>query len=311
MKQAGLLWKSYHYWAWMIFFGFLLPGVTSSRELDPAAVAFGSYPAVWGARISPDGQRIAYLRMHESDLPVAEVYDLENKKVTRIVASVKDEIDVKQCTWASDERLLCSFYSAHKDAPFIFPVTRLVGVDVDGSRMKVLLQDRLSRDGVWSQFQDHVIDLLRDEPMHILIGMPDREGLGVARLNIYSGTTRPVERSHGSARGWMTDGKGDVRVRMMMNRVKIKWQARKSESQSWDTLHEEKLSDLSQHYRPLGFGEGTDELLVARLHEGKVALWSEDLSGEKPDRLIFSHPDVDVNSVKIRTAGRDQRLVGV
>ena len=131
MKQAGLLWKSYHYWAWMIFFGFLLPGVTSSRELDPAAVAFGSYPAVWGARISPDGQRIAYLRMHESDLPVAEVYDLENKKVTRIVASVKDEFDVKQCTWASDERLLCSFYSAHKDAPFIFPVTRLVGVDDD------------------------------------------------------------------------------------------------------------------------------------------------------------------------------------
>ena len=117
---------------------FLLPGLAQSDEPDAAAVAFGSYPAVWGARLSPDGKRIVYLRMHESDLPVAKVFDIEKKKVNLILSSVQNEFDVYGCEWASHDRILCSFEKAHKDGSRIYPVTRLVGVNPDGSRMKVL-----------------------------------------------------------------------------------------------------------------------------------------------------------------------------
>ena len=309
MERLGRFVRSLCFYLLALSLGLVAPKASLSNEPDPAAVAFGSYPAVWNARLSPDGKRVAFISMHESDLPIASVFDIERKQAQLIAASVKDEFDLRRCDWANNDRLLCSFYSIHKDGSRMYPVTRLVGVDADGSRMKVLLQNKLSRDGVWSQFQDDVVDLLVDEPKHILIAMPDRDGLGVARLNIHSGTTRIVERPNSQVRHWMADGEGEIRVRQKLNKREIEWQARASGIGKWKTLHEEKLVDLSQHYAPLGFGEGPDELIVIKHHEGKAALWAEDLSGRTPDRMVFSHPDVDVATVV--TAGRDQRLVGV
>ncbi|MEE3326816.1 MAG: S9 family peptidase [Myxococcota bacterium] len=309
MKRVGLFRKPYRCWAWLIGLGFLLPGVTFSSEPDPAAVAFGSHPAFWGARLSPDGKRISYLRMHESDLPVAEVFDIEKGQRNLLLASAKDTFDISECFWANNERLLCSFYSVYRDGALMYPVTRLVGVNADGSRMKVLLQQPLSRKGVRYQFQDQIVDLLAEEPKHVLIAMPDREGLGVARLDIYKGTTRTVERPHSTVRDWMADGEGEIRLRQKLNKREIEWQARASGSGKWKTLHEERLVDLSQSYLPLGFGEGADELIVSKYHEGKNALWVEDLAGEAPDRLVFSHPDVDLANVA--RVGKKQRLAGV
>ena len=290
---------------------FLLPGLAQSDEPDAAAVAFGSYPAVWGARLSPDGKRIVFLSMHESDLPIALVYDIDKKAVNLVAASQKDDFDLKSCRWANNNRLLCSFDGIYRDRSLMYPVTRLVGVNADGTQMKVLLQNRLARDRHPDQFQDKIIDLLPDQPKKILIAIPERGGLGVARLDIYSGSVRKEERSHPTVRHWISDGEGNIRIRMKMDERETEWQGRASGSQKWEPLHEQKLTDLSQYYEPLGFGERTDELLVSKLHEGRAALWAENLDAEVPDRLIFSHPEVDLASVTVKRAGMKQRLVGV
>jgi len=302
--ECGFKWL-----AVLVSLGLFLPGFAQSNEPDPAAVAFGSYPTLWGARLSPDGKRILYLRMHESDLPIAKVFDIEKRENNLILSSVKDEFDVYRCVWANNDRILCSFFSAHKDGSRIYPVTRLVGVNPDGSRMKVLMQSKLLMEGIRHQFHDRIIDLLPEDPKNVLIAMPDREGLGVSRLNIYSGRSRDQERSNSTVRHWISDGHGKVRVRMKMSKRKIRWEGRSSGSKKWKLLHEEELTDLKQYYHPVAFGESRNELLVSKRHDGKVALWAEDLSGEVPDRLIFAHPEVDISY--LRMTGKHQRLVAV
>ena len=95
----------------------------------------------------------------------------------------------------------------------------------------------------------------------------------MARLDIYSGSVRKEERSHPTVRDWISDGEGNIRIRMKMDERETEWQGRASGSKKWEPLHEQKLTDLSQYYEPLGFGERTDELLVSKLHEGRAALW--------------------------------------
>ena len=310
MKRLGR--KSGFRWlAVLVSVGLLLSGLAKSSEPHPAAVAFGSFPQAWGARISPDGKRIVFLSMHESDLPIALVYDIDKKAVNLVAASQKDEFELKSCVWANSNRLLCSFYSIHQARSFLYPVTRLVGVNADGTQMKVLLQNRLAKERHVAQFQDKIIDLLPDEPTRILIAIPNREGLGVAHLDIYSGSVRKEERPHPTVRDWISDGEGNIRVRMKMNERNIEWQGRAYESSKWKSLHKHKITDLSHYYEPLGFGERTDELLVMKLHEGRVALWAENLDAEVPDRLIFSHPEVDLAGVWVKRTGMKQRLVGV
>ena len=290
---------------------FLLPGLAQSDEPDAAAVAFGSFPAVWGARLSPDGKRIVYLRMHESDLPVAEVFDIEKKQVNIVAASKRHEYDVNFCHWANNDRLLCSFYAAYKDRKLrslVYPVTRLVGVNADGSQMEILLEKKMVRSGVRYPLQDKIIDYLPDRPDEILIALPSRRygSLGVALLNIYSGAVSKKERSKSGVGRWMSDSQGDIRVRKRGR----EWQVRAPGGRKWKRLNKtEGTNPVVPAYTPLGFGDGANELFVAKPHEGRLALWAEDLGGEKPDRLIFSHPEVDFSSPLV--LGKNRRLVAV
>ena len=305
-RKSGFQWL-----ALLVGVGLFLPGLAGSDEPDAAAVAFGSHPALWGARLSPDGKRIVYLRMHESDLPVAEVFDIEKKKTNLILASVKDEFDVEECFWASNERLLCRFSSVFQHRWRLYEATRLVGVNADGSGMLILLHKRLSRDSGWTQFQDQIVDLLPEQPDKILIALLDSDGWGITSLNIETGAMIAKQRPRQDVSNWISDGKGEIRIRRKVNSRRIRWEGRTAGNQEWHSLHERPLGDSSQDYWPIGFGEGANDLFVVKAHEGKEALWMEEIGGEAPDRLIFSHPEVDVSGLARLNAGKNRRVVAV
>ena len=305
-RKSGFRWL-----AALVSVGLLLSGLAKSSEPHPAAVAFGSLPAAWGARLSPDGKRIVYLSMHESDLPVALVYDIEEKKTNLILASKKDEFDVEECFWASNERLLCRFSSIFQYRWRSYGATRLVGVNADGSGMLILLEKRLSRDSGWTQFQDQIVDLLLEQPDEVLIALRDRDGLGLTNLNIETGAMIAKQSPRHDVRRWISDGKGELRIRMKVNSRRVRWEGRTAGNQEWHLLDERPLGDGSQEYWPIGFGEGANDLFFIKAHEGKQALWMEEIGGEAPDRLVFSHPEVDVSGFAKLNAGKNRRVVAV
>lgn len=268
---------------------------------------FGTLPSIWGVQLSPDGKKISALQAHKSGLPIAIVVDLVTGKASLIAASDKDRFDLAWCRWASDERLLCSYRGVDRDAGHLFSATRLIGVDPDGSDLVVLLQRKLRND--FAQFQDRIVDWLPDEPDSVLVMVPDGAGSGVGKLDVRTGGLKKVVRSRTNARHWLTDGSGQLRVRLLQDDKGIEWQYRRSDdSRKWRTLAKYDYGARID-FDPVGFGEDRDRLLVFEPSKGRIALKSLDLTDDPTPELVYAHPEVDVSG-GLRL-GRHQRLVGV
>jgi len=134
----------------------------------------------------------------------------------------------------------------------------------------------------------------------------------VRPVDIYSGDTGiPVETQSGYV-GWRSDGRGLARLYWRMNRNDLRWKYRRSGKSKWRKLHKTKIADLydlEHHYIPVGFGEDPDRLLVVKPHDGRLALWSEDLNGKRDDEVVFSHPEVDIAGTLV--LGKFKRTVAV
>jgi dipeptidyl aminopeptidase/acylaminoacyl peptidase len=274
---------------------------------DPLAVAFGTLPAIWGVKLSPDGSKLSFLQMHPQDLPVAAVLDMRRGKVNLALASVEDEFDVQWCEWANNERLLCGFYGVVRDAHMLYSVTRLVAVDADGSDMRVLLQRRVRDE--FAQYQDQIVDWLPDDPKHVLVTMPSTRGSGVNRLDVYSGQTQFEIGDRDGVRAWLSDGRGTPRVRLYASERKSEWSYRRPGESRWRELHESKPTAQEIVYSPIGFGLDPNRLFVIKPHEGRLALWAEDLGAERESELVFAHPEVDVGGAHF--LGKFRRMVAI
>jgi dipeptidyl aminopeptidase/acylaminoacyl peptidase len=273
---------------------------------DPLAVAFGTMPDLWGVRMSPDGTKVSFLQMHPDDLPILRILDLTTGKANLAMASMQDGFDIQWCEWANNQRLLCGF-SAVAGGWDLYSVTRLVAANADGSEMKVLLQRKLSDQ--FAQFQDQIVDWLVDDPKRVLVVMPNNKGATLKPLDVYSGGTgAAIERKSGFVR-WISDGRGSARLYRYMSEDQIRWHYRLSGERKWRKLHKSKMTDLDDEFYPIGFGEDPNGLLVLKPHEGRVALWSMDLKGEKDDEIVFSHPEVDVDGPDI--LGKFRRIVAI
>ncbi len=293
---------------------------SSAAPQDPLAVAFGTMAGLWGVQISPDGAKVSFLQMHPDDLPILRVLDLNTSEANLALASTRDGFDLQWCDWANNERLLCSFFGTSK-AEGSFVVTRLVAVNADGSNLKVLIQNHV--EGSFSQFLDAIVDWLVDDPRRVLVEVPNfkpgsidvyrrshmsSRGFSVRPVDIYSGETGgPVETQAGFV-SWISDGRGMSRLYRRVTLNHIRWKYRRSGERKWRKLHKAKVSDLDDYY-PVGFGADPDQLLVLKPHEGRLALWSEDLKREKDDKIVFSHPVVDVDGVSI--LGKFRRIVAI
>ena len=278
-------------------------------KADPLAVKFGTLPDVSGMHLSPDGTKVSLLKWLASDIPAAVVFDLKAKKGMLVASSKKGEAKIQWCDWATNERLLCGYRTVNNffGAGGYLPMTRLVGVNADGTDLKVLVDRKLADE--FSQYQDRVIDWLPDDPDDVLIQVPSTYGSAAGRLNIHTGYTANDISTRERTYDWMADGHGNVRLYFNIVRDTGKWYVRRTKDADWTVLYESKLSDLKDHFQPAGFGANENELLYFDSKDGHLALWAEDLStGEKP-RLIFSDPTVDIGG--LLTLGKYQRLVAV
>ncbi len=280
----------------------------SKSSLASDAATFGTLPVMWGVELSPSGEKISALQMHASGVPIAAVVSLSTGKTSLLAASEKDRFDLTWCRWANDERLLCGYRGVAHDAGDPYYVTRLIGVDVDGSDMKVLMQRQLRDE--FAQFQDRIIDYLPDDPHKVLVIVPDEAGSGVDELDIRTGRLDRLIRSRADAFDWMTDGTGRLRIRMLMDEKGVEWQFRRATGNDWHPLREFPFEAATPTFSPIGFGEDPDQLLVFESHDGRIALLSMNLSRDDPEpTLVYGRPDVDLAGVV--HLGRQQRLVGV
>lgn len=284
-------------------------GAVAEMDIDTAASHFGQLQAVWGMRLSPDGQSVSLLRLHPEGFPIAMVIDLRTGKGGLILASdVAKSMDLDGCAWATDERLLCSYYGIQPYLGDYYTATRLVAVNVDGSNQRVLAQ-RQQR-GEQASHQAAVTDWLPDDPQHILMPVVKDYGQGVSRIDIEKNKTKTVVKPKRSVWGFLSDGRGNPRVRIDYDRTHRDLQYRLAGENKWRPLHRSEPDDLEDGYWPIGFADDPNGLFVFDLHEGRRSIFLEKLGEEKIEReLVYAHPEVDIDDFLY--LGKYRRPIGV
>jgi dipeptidyl aminopeptidase/acylaminoacyl peptidase len=285
------------------------PAPGETLEADPLAHAFGTMPTIRGVQLSPDGSKISFLMMHETDVPVVIVHDLGSGNSKLVLASDGEKADLYWCEWASNERLLCGYHGIAEGLGTKKSATRLVAVDPDGSNRLVLMDRKLKRKRVfYKQYQDNVVDWLPDDPTHVLVQEPSNRGSGVSRIDIHSGKMSRVSRTKDNTYAWMSDGRGTPRLRLRMTERTLGWHYRLSGESKWHGLHESKM-EKPDEYTPVGFGEDPNSLLVIKPLNGRLALFETKLANDRAEQLIFAHPSVDVGGAVF--LGKYRRMVAV
>ncbi len=260
----------------------------------PAAV-FAAGPEIDEPRVSPDGTHLAFVTTLEGKRVLA-IRDLRDGSARTIFGLYGNEFHGTHCDFKNDERLLCHFVGI-SGGPNPFPISRLVALNVDGKQTRLLFQGRYHRsdEAFHGQYEDRVVDLLRDDPQHVLIELASMFDPfpTVYRVNIYDGDRTIEVRGRAPITDWMADGSGVVRFGCGDDNKGAVCVTRDGAQGAWRTLTHFHVGE-DYPLEPLAFGPQPNELFVAGPNEGRLAIWDYDLSEHRGPQLLFSHAHFDV-----------------
>ena len=305
------------------------PALAQGNKPFDAALAFGARQSVADLSLSPDGMTAAYVAPSQG--LGSTLYTLRLEKDARakpvLGASGKPE-RLSRCHWVSNDRLACSIYGVARSKLGLLPFTRLIAVNADGSNLKQLsTQAHLYTRGL-QLGGGMIIDWLPDQDGSVLMSrhyLPDdhtgshigstTEGLGVDLLDTRTLTSRTVELPRRDAVGYLSDGRGTVRIMGMEVRGPgsedtgvIAYYYRTQDSRDWLKLSDYNYLERSG-FAPLAVDHDRNITYGLKKRDGRQALYSVSLDGSMSEALVFSRPDVDVDGL-IRI-GRRYRVIGV
>jgi dipeptidyl aminopeptidase/acylaminoacyl peptidase len=185
--------------------------------------------------------------------------------------------------WANNERIAYVQDTAG-DENF-----RVYAVDIDGSDFKELTP--------FEKVRASIIDELENDPEHMLIDMNKRDArvFDVYRININTGKMEMIAQNPGNITGWMTDHDGNLRIALTTDGVNTSVLYRDSEKGDFQVLI---TTSFKETFNPLFFTFDNKNLYIAsNIGRDKEAIYEYDVKNKKNIRLLYEHPDVDVNSL--------------
>ena len=249
-------------------------------------------------QLSPNGKYMAAIT------PIAErrniaVIDLETREA-KAITGVTDR-DISGYVWANDDRIL---FFMDKDGNESFGI---FAVNKDGSRPRTLIEPAETQIKGGSRIvrSASVINLLDDDPDHVLVAVPriyqDTVVQDVKKMNILSGRSSMVERNPGDISAWITNYVGDIvgAVASIEDETRILW--RKSPQDEWSRLI--KFDSTAGGFYPAWINKDASKLYVSSTvtpdgkERDKAAIYRYDLETNTLGELVFEHDTVDVSGV--------------
>ena len=158
--------------------------------------------------------------------------------------------------------------------------------------------------------QDEVLDLTPDDRDTVLIQVDeDRDSYpALFQLNINTGARSQRALESPPIQSFVTDGRGNARIGQGTSKsLETSYYARLDGDREWRRLTTTPGTGASA-LRPIAMTPGVNSAYAIGDHEGRDALWSIDLTDQRPPQLLFHHPLVDVGEPILQT---DRRLIGV
>ena len=300
-----------------------------TRTLAEDAAAFGAREAVNAPDLSPDGSTILYLTPGPGRQTVAVVGNLATGQFNKTLSTDGSPESLQWCHYASQTRAVCRFagfvrWTGAVDNGIPVYFGRMIAVDLDGSKPKLLGQAETNSDAGLRQTDGEIIDWLPDANGEVLVNrlyVPEagttgklvyrnKRGWGVDRVDVTSLKSDTVEAPREAA-DYMTDGLGHVRLMSVSGARNsgiftgdISYFYRTQGSRDWKDLFSGNYRDFS----PLAIDAATDSLYVLKKKNGRYALYTIRLDGSKAETLVAENPRVDIDDV-VRF-GEGQKVIG-
>lgn len=309
-----------------IFLAVLLSSlpVTAVVADPPPIKAYAALPAAQDPRLSPDGDMLAMIAPMD-DRAVLVVRAIDEAKKVKVLTTGETLPDWFH--WKTSNRLLASVrFTANRVPGAPNGETRLVFINADGSNATVpkVTKDLPSGNIVVygnignriPQFQDRVINLLPDDPDHLLMAvtpLTDYIHPQVVKVDVNSGRPAVVQGVSGDVINWMTDGTGMVRVGIEIKRAHFGDSEtrravviRNTPDENWQVIDE---SDVNGGHRffPAGFAKDDPNILYVLTDDasGRLVARKFDMTSRALGDIVAGASDCDVDAME-----RDHQLLG-
>jgi dipeptidyl aminopeptidase/acylaminoacyl peptidase len=275
-------------------FIFLVLAFNVYAENLPVA-AFGKLPQSQQVKLSPDGNKIAFINNIAGNTMIG-VTDLVEAKTRYLVSTDNQKFKIGWYLWANDDLLLVSADYPVTSRTLKYTETRLLKVKIDGSEgFESVFKPRKSERV--PQFQNNIIDLLPDEPDYILMALDLKRANtpDVYKMNLTNNRKRErIYKGKSHINNWMTDQQHKLRLGFGRDETKIFYRLFDIKKDEWRNIWEYEIFDAPD-LSPLGFGLNPDELYIRANYEGRYAIFKVDVSkADLPRTLVFHDPDYDV-----------------
>lgn len=288
-----------------MLFVLLCGQVADAQQLSAAQFATGA--SMRDASISPNGNYIATIQGIEGGEALV-IIDWRNRRAQQLQAARYDRsLFLEGVAWKNDNRIL--FWvrqrimqysggtgSRNRSEAGEVDVVRIYAVDRDGSNLTQLFENnRLALETL----SIRLIDPLRNDPDHVLMGTWGSAGFTLYRVNVDNGRTSAVEDAAWETVGMMVNREGRAIMRMdaLPYRSGYRYYRRSANGGRWTLAHEVRRGQRTQNrdFAPLAAGPGPNQVYVAARAEGQEyqAIYLYDTSTGELGAPVYAHPHAD------------------
>jgi dienelactone hydrolase len=299
------------------------------RAGDPASL-FGMRESVEQIDISPDGRRVVYLQPGPGRTTVVFLHELGGAGLpTEVIQSGGSPERLRWCRFVTNDRLVCRAGGMTDVNGVLVPFSRLFSIGTNGRDVKMLGQRASYHDARLRQFDGEILDWTGGEEGTVLMArelIPEvgrigsrvsraADGLAVERIDVRTLRTSRVEPADDLVRGYISDGRGHVRIKAVPARrdenqlgTRIDYSYRTADSRDWRPLGSYDMSSR-EGMIPLAVDPELNAVYVLKKLNGRMALYRVKLDGTLATELVHANEQVDVDDVVL--ANRGARVVGV
>jgi len=307
-----------------------VPALAFAQSED--ARNFGAREFIQQISLSPDGSQVAMIQPISGRGDALVVANLETGANKVVLTATGDPEQLSSCRWASTTRIVCNIYMIQQlDQKLSF--TRMVSLNADGSDLKLLSRRENANALNIMQSGGDIIDWGPDgsngSVLMTRVFVPEystgthtantREGLAVELVDATSLKRKIVELPRRNVAEFISDGHGNVRIMGIedesnggLSTGRYVYSYRTADDREWKKLGELVTDGGGGNYtgfNPYAVDRDTNVVFGFDNKDGRRALYSIALDGSLTRKLVFAHPEVDVDGL-VRI-GRQRRVVGL
>jgi len=302
-----------------------------AQSAEPLAAKFGARASVLDLGISPEGKSVVFVAPRPDGGENAVVVSLESGEAVPILGASGNTERITNCQFVIETHAVCEIYMRQGSNQDVDAATRLVVLTADGKSMEQLSARAPSTAFYQSYDGGEIIDYnVPGNPRAVLmtrayaeearsgnITGSSQSGLGVEQVDIVSLSRRRVETPRGTAFGYATDGKGNVRLMGTAPRREsgylegeFNYAFRPQGGGGWSSLSTVTSAGngRTKGFVPVAVDPAENAAYGFDENENFTALYKIALDGSGTRTMVLGRAGVEVDGL-IRI-GRNRRIVG-